>query len=224
MKTWRGFLGAMAGAALFLAAPAPAQVNGRPARSRRSARSARATPTTSSRAFVLEQLSEQIGHSFVFENRPGAGGTIGSASVAKADPDGYTVLLLTSSQASQRRAAQDAALRPGARFRDGVAVRHSAERAGGCAVQGLESVADLVAAAKANPGDAELRVRGRRLGFAYGGRAVAPRAPASPPSTFRSAGRSRLHRGDGRTRRLLFPADPRRRCPHIQAARWWRWR
>ena len=49
---------------------------------------------------VLDQVSKQLGQSFVIENRTGAGGTIGSASVAKADPDGYTILLLTSSQGS----------------------------------------------------------------------------------------------------------------------------
>ena len=35
---------------------------------------------------VLDQVSKQIGQSFVIENRTGAGGTIGSASAAKADP------------------------------------------------------------------------------------------------------------------------------------------
>src|SRR5262247_300854 len=41
---------------------------------------------------VLEQLSTQLGEPVVAENRVGAGGTIGSALVAKAAPDGYTVL------------------------------------------------------------------------------------------------------------------------------------
>src|SRR5215510_3095875 len=41
---------------------------------------------------VFEQLSLQLGQSIVVENRVGAGGTTGSAFVAKADPDGYTVL------------------------------------------------------------------------------------------------------------------------------------
>ena len=49
---------------------------------------------------VLEQVSKQIGQSFVIENRTGAGGTIGSAAVANADADGYTILLLSSSQGS----------------------------------------------------------------------------------------------------------------------------
>src|SRR3954454_15643231 len=41
---------------------------------------------------VFEELSRQIGQSIVVENRVGAGGTIGSAFVAKAEPDGYTIL------------------------------------------------------------------------------------------------------------------------------------
>ncbi|RAI45675.1 Bug family tripartite tricarboxylate transporter substrate binding protein [Rhodoplanes roseus] len=41
---------------------------------------------------VLEQLQAQTGQPFVVENRGGAGGTIGTAQVAKAEPDGYTLL------------------------------------------------------------------------------------------------------------------------------------
>ena len=41
---------------------------------------------------MFEQLSAQLGQSIVVENRVGAGGTIGSAFVAKAEPDGYTIL------------------------------------------------------------------------------------------------------------------------------------
>lgn len=41
---------------------------------------------------VLEQLSVRLGQPIVVENRTGAGGTIGSAAVAKAEPDGYTFL------------------------------------------------------------------------------------------------------------------------------------
>jgi len=42
---------------------------------------------------VLEPLSRQIGQTIVVENRGGAGGSLGSAAVAKADPDGYTLLI-----------------------------------------------------------------------------------------------------------------------------------
>lgn len=41
------------------------------------------------------KLSEQLGQQLVIENRAGAGGVIGSAVVAKAEPDGYTLLVST---------------------------------------------------------------------------------------------------------------------------------
>src|SRR5580658_2023470 len=50
---------------------------------------------------VLDQVSRQIGQSFFVENRPGGGGVVGAAMVAKADPDGYTLLLHSSSLSSQ---------------------------------------------------------------------------------------------------------------------------
>jgi tripartite-type tricarboxylate transporter receptor subunit TctC len=41
---------------------------------------------------VFEQLSSQLGQPIVVENRTGAGGTLGTSAVAKADSDGYTLL------------------------------------------------------------------------------------------------------------------------------------
>src|SRR5688572_21997858 len=46
---------------------------------------------------VTERLSIQLGQTIVIENRPGAGGTIGVAVVAKANADGYTLLAHSSS-------------------------------------------------------------------------------------------------------------------------------
>jgi tripartite-type tricarboxylate transporter receptor subunit TctC len=45
---------------------------------------------------VFDNVSRQIGQAIVFESRPGAGGTIGMAAVAKAEPDGYTLLVNSS--------------------------------------------------------------------------------------------------------------------------------
>ena len=42
---------------------------------------------------VLDPVSRQLGQTIVIENRGGAGGSIGSAAVAKAEPDGYTLLI-----------------------------------------------------------------------------------------------------------------------------------
>lgn len=49
---------------------------------------------------VLDSLANLLGQSIVVENRGGAGGTIGAATVAKADPDGYTVLVNSSSHSA----------------------------------------------------------------------------------------------------------------------------
>ena len=42
---------------------------------------------------VFEQVGHQVGQSFIVENRPGGGTTIGSAQVKAAEPDGHTILV-----------------------------------------------------------------------------------------------------------------------------------
>jgi tripartite-type tricarboxylate transporter receptor subunit TctC len=41
---------------------------------------------------VFDEVSKQVGQTIVIENRPGAGNSIGMNAVAKAEPDGYTIL------------------------------------------------------------------------------------------------------------------------------------
>jgi tripartite-type tricarboxylate transporter receptor subunit TctC len=45
---------------------------------------------------VADQLAAQLGQPIIVENRPGAGNTIGMSAVAKAEPDGYTILVNSS--------------------------------------------------------------------------------------------------------------------------------
>src|SRR6202035_2617302 len=44
---------------------------------------------------IVQWLTDRLGQSFVIENRPGAGGNIGTEAVVNAAPDGYTLLLAT---------------------------------------------------------------------------------------------------------------------------------
>ena len=46
---------------------------------------------------VSERLAVQLGQNLVLDNRPGASGTIGIAAAAKAEADGYTILVYSSS-------------------------------------------------------------------------------------------------------------------------------
>jgi len=101
---------------------------------------------------VLDQLSRQVGQPFVIENRPGAGGTIAFNSVAKANPDGYTILLGSSTFAS---AVVLHKTLPYDTLRDFTAVIPFGAQPSvlvAAPSKGFKSIADLVAAAKAKPG------------------------------------------------------------------------
>ena len=46
---------------------------------------------------LTQKIAQAIGQTIIIDNKPGAGGTLGSDMVAKAPPDGYTLLMATSS-------------------------------------------------------------------------------------------------------------------------------
>jgi tripartite-type tricarboxylate transporter receptor subunit TctC len=58
---------------------------------------AAAGPTDVMARLIAQKLSEHLGKQFYVENQPGAGGNIGMANAAKATPDGYTILFVSSS-------------------------------------------------------------------------------------------------------------------------------
>ena len=101
---------------------------------------------------VFEQLSKQLGQSIVIENRTGAGGVTGSASAAKADPDGYTLLLQTSSQGSAIVLHKNLPYDPVNDFIPSAMFGVQPSVLVVSPDRGWKSVADLVKAAKANPG------------------------------------------------------------------------
>src|SRR5450631_3320313 len=100
---------------------------------------------------VLDHVSRQIGQAIVFESRPGAGGTIGMAAVAKADPDGYTLLVNSSvhtitpstySKLPYDTVRDFAGIMPLAQFPNVLVVPPSR----------FKTIQELVAAGKAKPG------------------------------------------------------------------------
>src|ERR1700675_3421169 len=56
---------------------------------------------------VGERLSRELGQQFVIESRVGAGGTIATGAVARAEADGYTLLAITDSHATNPLAFKD---------------------------------------------------------------------------------------------------------------------
>jgi tripartite-type tricarboxylate transporter receptor subunit TctC len=101
---------------------------------------------------VFEQLAQQLQQPIVVENRSGAGGTIGTAAVARAEPDGYTLLAFGSAHTIAPALYAGLAYHPG---RDFAAVVPFGVQPSILVVspqRGFRSVADLVAAAKTKPG------------------------------------------------------------------------
>ena len=101
---------------------------------------------------VMQKVSEYWGQPIVAENRAGAGGSIGSAVVARSAPDGYT--LLVNSSAHSVNPAIYAKL-PYDTTKDFVDIAPLAVQPNVLVVSGsssLKSVAEVVAAARAKPG------------------------------------------------------------------------
>jgi tripartite-type tricarboxylate transporter receptor subunit TctC len=97
-------------------------------------------------------MSKSLGQPIVIDNKPGAGGTIGAAQVAKSEPDGYTVLIHSSGH------ALNPAIYPNLPYdtvRDLTGVTPLASVPNVLVVsptRGWKNLADLIAAAKAKPG------------------------------------------------------------------------
>lgn len=101
---------------------------------------------------VLEQLSQRLGQPFIVENRAGAGSVTGTANVARAEPDGHT-LLFQSSTLSITHSVQPR--RPYDTFADFIAIVPLGAQPAllvAAPSKGFKTAAELIAAAKAKPG------------------------------------------------------------------------
>ena len=96
-------------------------------------------------------LQDKMSGSFVVENKGGAGGNIGMGSAARAEPDGYTLLITTSVYAVNPGLYNSLPYDP---FKDFVAIAEIATTPNIFAVKpqlGVKTMSDLVALAKAHP-------------------------------------------------------------------------
>ena len=100
---------------------------------------------------IFDHVAKQIGQAYVVEHRPGAGGTLGMAAAAKADPDGYTLLVNSSvhtiTPSTYAKLPYDTArdlvgIIPLAQFPNVLVVPNT----------GFKTIGDLVAAGKTKPG------------------------------------------------------------------------
>jgi tripartite-type tricarboxylate transporter receptor subunit TctC len=98
---------------------------------------------------LAEKLPASLGQPVIVENRLGAGGLVGAASVARAEPDGHTISIYASAF------TVSTLLNPGLDPRDLAPVATIATMPTAIVVspeKGYKRLADLVAAAKAKPG------------------------------------------------------------------------
>ncbi len=125
---------------------------------------------------LQDQLSEALGQPLVIENRPGGGATIGTDFVAKSAPDGHTLVVISSAQATNETLMPN---RPYVLMRDFVPVamlvrsNYILVTTPGLPVR---STAELIAYAKANPGKLDYASSGPGTPYHFAGAVFAHRA------------------------------------------------
>jgi tripartite-type tricarboxylate transporter receptor subunit TctC len=178
---------------------------------------------------IALRLSEQLGKQFVVENVPGATGNIGTAQVAKAPPDGYTLLVVFSSFVVNPTLFDKVPYDPIKDFEPVTLAITSTTAIGVNPSVPAQSVKELVALIRANPGKYSYAHAGTgtqshlageqfrlKLGldlvpvpFNGGGPAAASVVGGHTPITFNSPAAVIAHAMDGKLRVLAVNSETR---------------
>jgi tripartite-type tricarboxylate transporter receptor subunit TctC len=101
---------------------------------------------------ACQRLTDVLGQTFVIENRPGAGGSLGAEQVARAAPDGYTLLAAATPQFAITPVLQKVSYDP---VKDFAPISNVGSNPFVMSVNGklpIKSVADFIAYVRARPG------------------------------------------------------------------------
>jgi tripartite-type tricarboxylate transporter receptor subunit TctC len=109
---------------------------------------------------IASDLADKLGQQFVVENRSGAGGNVGAASVAKAAGDGYSLLFATTSVVNNRFMYRNIAFDTDRDFVPVVLISKTPIVLVASHATGLKSLAALIDRAKADPGKLNLGTPG----------------------------------------------------------------
>jgi tripartite-type tricarboxylate transporter receptor subunit TctC len=102
---------------------------------------------------VLEKMADDLGHRFVIENQAAASGNLGTAAAARAEPDGYTILVSASGPLAVNQSLfPNIGYDPLTDFEPISLIATLPNIVVVNAKQPLSSIADLIEAAKKNPG------------------------------------------------------------------------
>jgi tripartite-type tricarboxylate transporter receptor subunit TctC len=139
--------------------------------------------TTIVARIIADRMAETLGQQIIVDNRPGAGGTVGTRQVAKSAPDGYTLVL-----GYTGTLAIGPSLFPNVGYdvrKDFAPIGRIASAPNTLAVHpsfNVHSVPELIAYAKANPGKVNYGSAGVGTVGHVGGELLATRAGTSSPT------------------------------------------